>query len=292
MKKVITKSVMLIAVSAMMITGYTRSPEPPAVTETAETTAETTETTAGEAAGDSLFVPGTYEGTANGVEIEPDRARSTVTASTTVFNRAGAILTDRNGRRLVNETGPYADIRTNLLLQEDQTLFLVMDQNGFDLFLAACKENKYATEDEIESWIAANGKAAPVFVKGESLEAAAQAAGIDPEGLRNQIDSYNAGIEAGNDEFGRTTKELLEGDIFYIVEQKPRFATTLGGLCINEQMQVLNQDDEPVEGLLAAGEIVGGLHGDDSMPSVCVSWAFVSGRLAGGAAADRVAAGE
>lgn len=224
----------------------------------------------------------------NGIEIAPGIARSTVTASTSVFNQTGTILVDRTGKRLVSETGPYADIRTQMMNQEDQTLFLVMDQQAFDLFREKCKENKYATDEEIDQWLNNNGSVNPVFVKADTLEEAATAAGIDPAGLAAEVLEFNEGVESGQDKFQRKLTEKLTEGTYYIVEQKPRFATTLGGLCIDDNMQVLNEDGQVIPGLLAAGEVVGGLHGDDSMPSVCVSWAFTSGRLAGEAAVKHI----
>lgn len=224
----------------------------------------------------------------NGIEIEPGIARSTVTASTTVFNQTGTILVDRQGKRLVNETGPYADIRTKMMEQEDQTLFLVMDQQAFDLFKERCLENKYATEEEINQWVLNNGTKTPVFANAETLEAAAITAGIDVKGLEEEVAAFNSGVDNNNDKYDRKLTEKLGDGPYYIVEQKPRFATTLGGLSINENMQVLNEENQVIPGLMAAGEVVGGLHGDDSMPSVCVSWAFVSGRLAGEAAVKQI----
>ena len=42
---------------------------------------------------------------------------------------------------------------------------------------------------------------------------------------------------------------------YYIVEQQPRFATTMGSVKVNEALEVLGKDGKPVPGLYAAGEI-------------------------------------
>ena len=67
-----------------------------------------------------------------------------------------------------------------------------------------------------------------------------------------------------------------------------RYYAPLGGLHINEGMQVLNADLQPVSGLYAAGEVVGGLEGDVYMGATLFGWAVASGYNAGNAAANAV----
>ena len=42
-------------------------------------------------------------------------------------------------------------------------------------------------------------------------------------------------------------------------------------------MQVLNTSEQPVAGLYAAGEVVGGVQGDLYLPSSTFTWAMTSG---------------
>ena len=67
---------------------------------------------------------------------------------------------------------------------------------------------------------------------------------------------------------------------YYIIEQKPRFATTMGGLVVDTDLEVKNTDGEVIPGLYAAGEVVGGVMGDDSPSGANNGWAVTSGRLA------------
>lgn len=80
------------------------------------------------------------------------------------------------------------------------------------------------------------------------------------------------------------TMEIGDGP-YYLVEQKPRFATTMGGLVVNEWLEVQNTSDETISGLYAAGEVVGGVMGDDSPSGANNGWAVTSGKLA----AERIA---
>lgn len=76
---------------------------------------------------------------------------------------------------------------------------------------------------------------------------------------------------------------------YYIVEQRPRFATTMGGLCTNDKLNVITKDGKLIPGLYAAGELVGGVMGDDSPAGANVGWALTSGRVAADAIKEAVA---
>ena len=62
----------------------------------------------------------------------------------------------------------------------------------------------------------------------------------------------------------------------------------MGGLLINENTQVLNEADEPIPGLYAAGEVTGGFHGTTRIDGSGTGDAFVFGHLAGEMAAEAV----
>lgn len=44
---------------------------------------------------------------------------------------------------------------------------------------------------------------------------------------------------------------------YHILRVTGRFATTTGGVEINENLQVLDTEGNPIEGLYAAGEVIG-----------------------------------
>lgn len=218
----------------------------------------------------------------NGIEVARGFAKSTVSASSEVMRNMSGILVDRNGNRLLDESGSYADIREILLQQPDQTLFLVMDQTNWEKFHEINRDNRLVTDKEVEGWFAKNGSSTPIFVKNDDLKLAAEAAGINGEALINTVGKFNEYAEKSVDEeFGRILTMGIEEGTYYIVEQKPRFATTLGGVMITENFEVLDSNEQPIEGLYAVGEIVGGPQGNDSMPGANLGWAFTSGHLAG-----------
>ena len=76
---------------------------------------------------------------------------------------------------------------------------------------------------------------------------------------------------------------------YYIVEQKPRFATTMGGVCTDAHLNIIREDGKVIPNLYAAGELVGGVMGDDSPAGANVGWALTSGRVAADAIKEAVA---
>ena len=106
---------------------------------------------------------------------------------------------------------------------------------------------------------------------------------MDPAVLTKTVEDYNAGVEAGQDEFGRTGDNLKmkigEGP-YYLVEQKPRYATTMGGLVVNGSLEVQNNAGESIQGLFACGEVVGAVMGSNSPSGANNGWALTSGKLA------------
>ena len=58
----------------------------------------------------------------------------------------------------------------------------------------------------------------------------------------------------------------------------------MGGLSVNTETQVLRAGGTPIEGLFAAGEVTGGLHGANRLRGNGVADIVVNGRLAGLAA--------
>lgn len=54
---------------------------------------------------------------------------------------------------------------------------------------------------------------------------------------------------------------------------------------VDTSLQVMNQSGSPISGLYAAGEVVGGVMGDDSPSGANNGWALTSGKLAAEAVA-------
>ena len=222
----------------------------------------------------------------HGLEVEPGIAKLT-TYSTKEATDMGAIFVNTDGKRIVNESAPYTHFRDAIAEQKGKVAYIVMDQRTWDRFYELMLKYGF-TKEEVQSFFDLAGEKSPVLVKGD-LKTVAEKAGIDYQTLKETVDNYTEDVKADYDpEFGRDKKFMheFEGDTYYVIKQKLLFCTTLGGYETTDQMQLLDNDMNPVSNFYAAGEIVGGANGHDSMPSMMNSWSYASGFVAGTTAAD------
>lgn len=217
----------------------------------------------------------------NGVEVSAGRAKSTIDGNLLVWPMS-TILVNPEGERVVNEKASNHDILEVELQQTDSMLYLLMDQENYDVWSSKLPNTGF-NQKAVEGYLEANGTSTPVFAHADSIAELAGIVGMDPAVLQATVDDYNAGVEAGTDEFGRSgdyLKTKIGEGPYYLVEQKPRYATTMGGLVVNTSLQVQNVDGETIDGLYAAGEVVGGVMGSNSPSGANNGWALTSGKLA------------
>ncbi|GIX49674.1 MAG: tricarballylate dehydrogenase [Candidatus Tectimicrobiota bacterium] len=136
-------------------------------------------------------------------------------------------------------------------------------------------------------------------VEAQTLEALAEQLGINREGLLQTVREFNAAVQEG--EFNPT---ILDGKgTRGITPPKSNWALpidtppfvgypvtcgitfTFGGLRINSRAQVLDTEGNPIPGLYAAGELVGGLFYHNYPGGAGLAAGAVFGRLAGASAA-------
>jgi fumarate reductase flavoprotein subunit len=107
------------------------------------------------------------------------------------------------------------------------------------------------------------------------------------EVLRNTIEEYNTACDMRYDPvFGKDRAYLipLRNPPYYAVKCGSAMLNTMGGIKINERMEVLNPMDDPIPGLYAAGVDTGGWTPDTycaMLPGTAFGYAINSGRIAG-----------
>ncbi|MGT2949722.1 NADH:flavin oxidoreductase [Streptococcus cuniculi] len=218
----------------------------------------------------------------NGVEVSPGTAKSTIGGNIAVLRENG-LLVNTNGQRVVNERASNHDILDVLMEQDAKVLYLLLDQYHFSIFRKEIAEGGIS-EKEVEEWLASNGSKTPYLFHADTLEELADLAGMDTHALVNTVERFNSFVANGKDEDFNRQIEFLQVPVgegpYYMIEQKPRFATTMGGLVVNDRLEVMNQDGQAIAGLYAAGEVVGGVMGTDSPSGANNAWALTSGKLA------------
>lgn len=203
------------------------------------------------------------------------------------YKTSGTFMVNEKGERFANEQGgAYELIQA---MKGNEASYLILDEASFTAFNEGMKGSKIYTDEDVETWLKNNGSSNPVMVGGDTLEDVAKVLNLPDGALTAAAESYNQAVDAGTDEFGRTLTMKISGDgPYYAVQMWLRYYATLGGLHVNEQMQVLNTSQDPVDGLYAAGEAVGGLEGDIYLGGSLFGWAMTSGYKAGTSVAEAI----
>ena len=99
------------------------------------------------------------------------------------------------------------------------------------------------------------------------------------------MDTYSKYQVEGTDlDFGRLAEEMptpLDKAPYYAIEVEPVLHHTMGGIKINSKAEVLNSSGTPIEGLYAAGEVTGGVHGGNRLGGNAIADIIVFGQIAG-----------
>lgn len=181
----------------------------------------------------------------------------------------GAILTDSTGSRFCNETGDPFDTSKSVVETQEPFVFEIFDQNVAD---NVYKVSVYQNMGIVE--------------QADTVEELAEKVGLPADTLKATIEQYNAAVESGKDEFGRTifTQPLTTAP-FYCVKVAAGGVMTFGGLTLDDQCRVLKEDGSVIEGLYSAGEATGGYRAYGYVCGDANAHAAVTGKVAGESAA-------
>ncbi|MFQ8582091.1 MAG: FAD-binding protein [Holdemania massiliensis] len=89
------------------------------------------------------------------------------------------------------------------------------------------------------------------------------------------------------DDNGNYLPETYSLDKIRVRFLAPSTHHTMGGLVTDTDRRVLNENDEAISGLYAAGEVAGGIHAGNRLGGNAITEIIVSGRIAGNSASNR-----
>lgn len=148
-------------------------------------------------------------------------------------------------------------------------------------------ENPWENAENVFNTMVENGHG----FKGNTIQELAKNAGMDEELFVKTYNNYQDAIKTAIDsEFGKSADYLLpmgeEGPYYAIIAEINNLGS-VGGLLVNTNFQVLNDNRIPIKGLYAVGlESEGVLFNDTYVGNgVGMGYAFTSGRLGGESAA-------
>ena len=208
------------------------------------------------------------------IQIHPSVYTETSALITEGIRGDGAILVNQKGERFVNELETRDVVSSAELAQEGGYAYTIVDQKMMD---ASSTYAGYATKG--------------YALTGNTYEELAEAMGADAATFAKTMEDWNAAVAAQKDEaFGRTSfANALDTAPYYAIKVAPGIHHTMGGVVINTGAQVLTADGAPIEGLYAAGEVTGGVHGANRLGGNAVADIVVFGRIAAQNAAAYIA---
>ena len=171
------------------------------------------------------------------------------------------LLVDQSGRRFVDEGRGDVAVANELSRTDDPTgATLIFDGESW----AASKSSPSSTSLAIPApnpWILDNG--GELFCD-DTAAGLAQKLGVDAANLSQTIESYNRAVDfkdPGSLAVTRTGKPKVLRAPLYGLRVVSGITFTMGGIAIDGKGRALNHSDQPIAGLYAAGDAIGGLMG-------------------------------
>lgn len=188
----------------------------------------------------------------------------------------GAILVSSEGKRFTNEMDTRDNVTAAINKLPEKSAYLVFD--------SGVKSRVKAIEQYEKMGF---------VLQADSIEALAGQMSVPADALQTTLDTWNGAVKNKNDaEFARTTgmdNDLSAGP-YYAIKIGPGIHYTMGGVKINTNTEVLNKAGQAIPGLFAAGEVTGGLHGQNRIGGNSVAEIIIFGRQAGIKSAEYVKA--
>ncbi|MBD8086564.1 flavocytochrome c [Limosilactobacillus sp. c11Ua_112_M] len=179
----------------------------------------------------------------------------------------GAIMVNGEGKRFVNELNTRKICANAITALPEHSAYLIFDQGIRDHVKAIEFYDKVG-----------------LVVHGETIEDLAKKINVDPSNLKQTVTTWNQAVENHDDaEFGRTTgmDRGITKPGFFAIHIAPAIHYTMGGIHITPKTQVLDGNGDIIKGLFAAGEVAGGLHGNNRVGGNSIAETIVFGRQAG-----------
>ena len=201
------------------------------------------------------------------IQLHPTVEQGTSMLITEGVRGDGAILVNQQGVRFVNEMLTRDQVSAAELEQEGSYAYVIFDQR--------LREGLKAAEKYIKTGI---------VVEAPTVEELAEKLSMDGQTLAKTLSDWNGYVAAQNDpDFGRAT--AMDHDLsqapYYAIKIAPGIHHTMGGLVIDPETHVLDNNGDIIPNLFAAGEVTGGVHGGNRLGGTAVSDIVVFGKIAG-----------
>jgi succinate dehydrogenase/fumarate reductase flavoprotein subunit len=177
----------------------------------------------------------------------------------TFYHSEHGVLLNLEGRRFCDETAGDHLSTLAVLDQPEARALLVTDQRVHDEWMLKPYVKGAETLDKF-ALAYKRGARAAVAEDVDELEALPEEWGYPGAASRDTMHAFNRGCQAGELDPPRAHDAApLVTPPYYVIEVIPAITFTFGGLRIDGDARVLEEDGRPVPGLLAAGADAGGV---------------------------------
>jgi fumarate reductase flavoprotein subunit len=160
----------------------------------------------------------------------------------------GGIAVNSSGKRFVNERQDYSALASIYRQQPGHVAFFIWDQRI-----------QHMVEDV---FVMQQAMARGGIVCANSTAEIAAAYELPAVVLSRTLARYNAGVQRGDDEFGRSELSEPLCAPYFAAKITGAIAHTQGGLVVDSACRVLRVDGTPIPNLYAGGNTMAGLSGD------------------------------
>ena len=189
------------------------------------------------------------------------------------------LFVNANGVRFGSETDSklYNGMNAGLIHQPQARIYLVGDSKMIEAL--------NAKEEGLVDTMTAGG----AYFIADTLEEAAALAGLDAATLSDTVATFNTYVDNGTDpDFGRTEfNGKVENGPFIVAVGEAIYHLTFGGLVINTNAEVIDENGNVIPGLYAAGDVISGFEGAVHQSGDCLTMVLYYGKVAGEQAAKR-----
>lgn len=186
------------------------------------------------------------------------------------INVDNVVFVNKEGERFANEFA-RRDLLAELVFNQTEGMFYMVNDSKI-----VGEKNHFG--ENIEALVERGS-----ILKADTLANLALQMEVPAEALEKTVADFNRMVAEKNDpEFGRTVfAQKIDTAPFYAVARVPSVHHTMGGIRINDKAQVLKKDGSSIPGLYAAGEVTGGIHGNNRLGGNALPDIIVFGRIAG-----------
>jgi succinate dehydrogenase/fumarate reductase flavoprotein subunit len=203
------------------------------------------------------------------------------------------LLVNKNGYRYSNEDANDSFAGLSQIRQPDRKGFAIWSTNyaadSAPWISGSIRgDAPMATADVIKTW--EDAVKAKTYVKADTIDGVITALGLPMDATKATIERYNQMCKNGVDEDFFKRKERLiaieTGPFYGAVGNGPAFLTVLGGLRTNLNMQVCDENDQPIPGLFNIGTMVGDFFANmytftiegNNLGANCITFGYLTGR--------------